>query len=111
MRRQLVHSGGAANRALHAGGGILQRTPRSPRAMVQHGCGVSQVLTELLRRAQARPRRQNVAQIIGQPFIHPQQVAMHWLLIVGRGQSRRAAILAVPGMDKLMRQKVGFQVV
>src|SRR4051794_20298536 len=36
---------------------------------------------------------------------------MHWLLIVRRDQSCRTLVFAVPGMKKLMRQKIGFQIV
>src|SRR2546423_9699753 len=36
---------------------------------------------------------------------------MHWLLVVRRGQPSGPPVLAVPGMNKLVRQKVSFQVV
>src|SRR6185437_1849892 len=36
---------------------------------------------------------------------------MHRHLIVRRGQPRGTAILAVPGMEKLVRQKIGLKIV
>ena len=79
--------------------------------MVQHGCRVGQVLTKLVGRTQAGARREQVAQIIGQPFINPKQIAMHWLLVVGRNQTRRTLVLAIPRVNKLMRKKIRFKIV
>src|SRR5258708_39900991 len=45
-----------------------------------------------------------------EPFIDPQQIALHRLLVVGRDQPGGASILAVPGMDELMRKKIGLKI-
>src|SRR4029077_1844387 len=101
----------SGKKRLDTNGGILQRTPRPSGAMIEHGGGVSQVLTELVWRTQAGARGKKIAEIICQPLVDPKQVAVHWLLVIRRGQPRGTPVLAVPGMNKLMRQKIGFQIV
>src|SRR5579862_3142495 len=59
----------------------------------------------MLWRNGARPRRQDVTQIVRQSFVHPEQFAFHRGRVVRRRQASRASILAVPRMGKLMRQK------
>src|SRR5215470_9940098 len=81
---------------LNGSGGVLKRSPDASGAMVEHRSGVGSVFTPLLGRAQAGSGREDVSQIIGETFVDPQQIAFHWLLVVGRCQSRGAAIFAVP---------------
>ncbi len=78
--------------------------------MVQHGGCIGQVFAEAVRRTQPRARGKDVAQIMRESLIYPEQVALHRVLIVRRGQARGTAILAIPGVYELMRKKVGFKV-
>ena len=44
-------------------------------------------------------------EIFGESLVNPEQVALHGHLIVGRGQARGAAILAIPAMDVFVRKQ------
>src|SRR5215813_10210866 len=81
---------------LDGSSGVLERTPGTPGAMVEHGSGVGSVFTPFFRRAQAGSRSQDISEIIGQAFIDTKQVAFHRLLVVGSGQSCRTAIFSIP---------------
>ena len=47
----------------------------------------------------------NVPEIFRQPLVHPQQIAAHRHIVVGRRKARRAAKFSVPRMDVFMRQE------
>src|SRR5579872_1458243 len=81
---------------LHRTGCIFERTPSAAGAIVEHGRCISQPFAILVWRRQPRPRRQNIAQILGQTFINPEQIAEHWILIISRDQARRTPIFSVP---------------
>jgi len=77
-------------------GGILQGTPSASRRVVQRGGGLCGFIQELLFGPQACARGKNVSQILGETFVHPEQIAFHWYLIIGRCQPLWPAIFAVP---------------
>src|SRR2546427_6104585 len=84
---------------------VLQRPPGAPGPVVQVGSRPGKLFALRMRRAQAAAGSEHVTQILRQPFIDPEQIAAHGLLIIGCSQAGRAAILSVPGMDKLVRKE------
>ncbi len=48
---------------------------------------------------------EHVAEVLGQALVDPEQVALHGLLVVGRGQASGTAVLAVPGVGELVRKQ------
>jgi len=59
-------------------------------------------LAEVLVCPEAAARGEHFAQVIRQPFIHPEQFSSHGLIEVWCSQPGGAAILAVPGVDFLL---------
>src|SRR5882762_11544599 len=85
--------------------GVFERTPRASSTMIEHGRGSSQGLSILLRRPKPRAGCEHVAQILGEAFVNPQEVANHRLLVVARHQASGPAILAVPRVHELVGKK------
>src|SRR5262249_2021888 len=62
------------------------------------------VLSRLFWRAQSAARAQHqITEITGHPFVSPQQIVNHRLLIVVGGEACGSAVLPVPGVHIFMR--------
>ena len=89
---------------------IFQRTPGAAVFVVQIRRRFGQRFAIVLGRPEAAARRQHLAQIVGEPFVDPQQVALHRRVVAAVAsagdQAGGAPVLAVPGMDELVRQQV-----
>ncbi len=99
---------GAAGRVqnLRGGGGVLQIAPHAPGARVvvlRPHRGEAIAIDGGIPYAGACG--EHVAQVLRQALIDPQQIALHRLLIVLRGQPSRATVLAVPRVRELVRQQ------
>ena len=92
---------------LHRAGGVFEGAPVASGAVVEFGGGASQSFAILLGRPQSAAGRKQGAKIFREAFVHPQQIADHGFLIVGRGEARGTAILAVPGVREFVRHQVG----
>src|SRR5215467_6610799 len=88
-------------------GGVLQVAPGSARNAIERGCGEREVVAILVGGKQAAARCEHPAEIIGQSFIDPEQISLHGLLIVGRGEVSGTTELSIPGMDIFVRQQSG----
>ena len=66
-----------------------------------------QVVPVVLGAPQSAARGEDLAEILGQPLVDPEQARPHRLLEVGGRDVGGAAVLPVPGMDELMGQKRG----
>src|SRR5205807_10402147 len=86
-------------------GRVFQRTPGSSRADFESRSDLCDHIACLLRGTHAGTRGQDIAVIIRQAFIDPQQIVLHWHIEVRSPEVRRAAKLAVPGMHVFVRQK------
>ena len=78
-----------------------------PGSMVEGGGGQGETVPRLLWRQQAAARGQHFAQVLRQAFVNPEQVILHGLLIIRRGQIGRTAVLSVPRMHVLVREQAG----
>src|SRR5262249_4490535 len=77
-----------------------------PTRTIVEFCGYRRKILSVFRsRPEAASRGEDYAQILRQPFINPQKLAFHRLLIVLRNQPGRASIFAVPRMHEFMRDK------
>src|SRR5207253_5335227 len=86
---------------------ILPVTPGATWTMLQLCCDLCQHIAELLGSANSAAGAEHVAEVRAQAFIHPQQIGLHGLFVIRRGQVGWATILAVPGMNILVRKKAG----
>src|SRR5205823_4780525 len=93
---------------LHGAGSIFERTPSASSTVVKHGRSLGQRLAILFRRPELRSRCEHVAEVFGKPFVDPEQITDHWLLVIRRRQAGWAAVLSIPGVDELMRQQAHF---
>ena len=59
----------------------------------------------LLWRPQAAARREHGPKVVRQPLIDPQQIRLHRLFVVRGSQISRPAKLAIPGVNKFVRQQ------
>ena len=75
--------------------------------MIEHGGGEGEVVAVLIGGKQAAARGEHEAEIVGQAFVDPEQIVLHGLLVVGRGEVGGAAEFSVPGVDILVRQQAG----
>ena len=66
-----------------------------------------ELLARLLRRAKSAACREHGSEVIGQPFVDPDEFAAHGLLKVGSGHACGAPILSIPGVRKFVREEVG----
>src|SRR2546423_4465598 len=83
---------------------VNQRTPQTARSVVESGGHVREVVPVLFRRPESAARRQNVAVILGQPLVNPEQLVLHRLLVVACGKPRGPSVLAVPGVEVFVRE-------
>src|SRR5438876_2785653 len=93
---------------LHGAGGIFERTPSASSTVVKHGRSFGQGFAILFRRPELRSRCEHVAEVFCKPFVDPEQITDHWLLVIRRRQAGWAAVLSIPGVDELMRQQAHF---
>jgi hypothetical protein len=56
----------------------------------------------------AGARGEDVAEVVGEALVDPEEIALHGLLVVGRGEAGGAAIFAVPGVGELVGEEVAF---
>ena len=70
---------------------IQQYTQKYERAFLEDMDALGCERPEILARA-----TEHIPEIRSQPFINPEQVRLHRLLVVGRGQVGRPAVLAIP---------------
>ena len=73
--------------------------------MIKRGSHSRQVFSRFSGRPQSATRREDRAQIRGEPFIHPQEFTFHRLLKIGSCQPHRAAELTVPGVREFVREE------
>jgi hypothetical protein len=94
---------------LRGHGRVFERSPGAAELGVERGGLDGQRFAEVLRALEAAPRRQNLAQVIRQTFVDPQQAALHGRVVAAigaaRGEPHGPAILAVPGVHELVRQQ------
>ena len=90
---------------LRGGGGVLDVAPGAAGAVVILGGDGGEPLLILLGGPDAAARGEHVAEVLGQAFIDPEQIALHRLLVVAGGEARGTAVLAVPAMGELVRQQ------
>src|SRR6185369_17103397 len=84
-------------------GRIAQRPPRTPRpSRPKLRRNASQVFAILFRRKQSAPSSQQWTEEIRKSLVAPQQVGLHWLLIVGNREIRRPPIFSVARMHELV---------
>ena len=86
---------------------VHQRPPLAARTQDEPGGDAGHLLAEQVRRFETAARGQDITQIVGQALVHPEEIALHRRLIVGRRQVGGAPVLAVPRVDELMRQEMG----
>src|SRR5437867_11851975 len=89
---------------LHGAGSIFEWTPSAPSTVVKHGRSLGQRLAILFRRPELRPRCEHVAEVFGKPFVDPEQITDHWLLVIPRRQAGWPAVLSIPGVHELTRR-------
>src|SRR5579864_3936492 len=77
--------------------------------MIKVGGHLREVLAELVGSPKPAACRKNAAQILGESFVHPEQVGLHGLLIIGGGQPGGATVFSVPRMNIFMGQKRGIK--
>src|SRR2546426_8963925 len=78
---------------------VLQRPPGAPGPVVQVSARPGKRFALRIGCTQAAAGSEQVTQILRQPFIDPEQIAAHGLLIIGCSQAGRAAKLSVPGWE------------
>src|SRR5262249_44350722 len=83
-------------------GCVLQRTPTASGSVIQGSGRLRSFIQELLFIPEASARCENLSQVLRQTFVHPQEISFHGLLVIGRCQSFRTAIFAVPRVSHLM---------
>ena len=99
-----------ARRALHGGnavGGVLQVAPGAAGRVIEPGGDIGHIVAELLGRAQAAARAENIAEIGSEAFIDPKEIILHGLLVVGSGEVGGTAVFAVPRMYVLVGKQAG----
>ena len=99
--------GAGAVEDLRGDGGVFEGTPGAAGFAVEFGGFGGQFVEEVGGGAQAAAGGEDFAQILGETFVDPEQIALHGLVVVGGGESGGAAVFAVPGVHELMRQKAG----
>src|SRR5207248_264504 len=87
---------------------VFQRTPGASGTVVERRGGRSEPFLVLLRSPQADSCGEHVAEISGESFVDPKQVAGHRLLVVAGCEPARTAIFSIPRMRELMRDQPGF---
>ncbi len=94
---------------LRGGGGVLEIAPGAAGAsVVEVGGDGGEAVAEDLGAPDAGAGGEDVAEVVGEALIDPEEVALHGLLVVGRGEAGGAAILAVPGVGELVGEEVAF---
>src|SRR5215469_3949078 len=85
--------------------GVFERAPGAPRTGFEQRCDLRNRVARLLSCEQSGASAQNVAVIVGQSLVHPQQIVLHWHVKVWGPKVGRTAKFAVPGMGVLVGQK------
>ena len=94
---------------LRSGGGVLKIAPGAAGAgVVEVGGDSGEAVAVDLRAPDAGAGGEDVAEVVGEAFIDPEEIALHGLLIVGRGEAGGATILAVPGVGELVGKEVAL---
>ena len=93
---QRIPFSGRAVKNLGRDRGVDQRTPQTPGLVIEICGDLSKVPAILLRRPQTAASRKQIAEILRQPFINPEQLTLHRLLVIRRRQSCGPAELAIP---------------
>ena len=90
-------------------GGVLQVAPGAAGCVIHPRRGLREIVARLLRSQQAAARGEHGAEIIGQSFVYPEQIVLHRLFVIRRGEVSRATIFSIPRMNIFVRQQAGFQ--
>src|SRR6266571_1181180 len=88
-------------------GCVLQWPPCASRTVIHSSRNKCEIFPKLLGCLQSAARRKQFTQVFREPFVYPEQFAFHGLLIISRSKAGRTTILAVPGVNKLVRQQAG----
>src|SRR5271170_911929 len=99
--------GRSAVQDLRGNGGVLQVAPGAAGAIVQRGGGGGERLPKQIERRDSGASGENQSVILRQALVNPEKIALHWRLVIGRGETNWAAIFAVPGMREFVRKQVG----
>src|SRR5205085_3211550 len=83
---------------------VNQRTPQTTGSVVESGGCHRQLVSVLFWRPQSASRAQDVSVILGQPFVNPEQLILHRLLIIGCREQGGPPVLAVPGVKVFVRE-------
>src|SRR5262249_26250768 len=91
---------------LRGDGGTFERTPGASELVVEIGGRIGERFPIVFGAPQTAARCKDLAQVIGQAFVHPEQVALHRrvvaaVLSTGK-QASRTPVLAIPRMRKLV---------
>src|SRR5579875_2349135 len=77
--------------------------------MIHKSGRLGKIGTVFLRSPDAAAGSEHISEILGKAFIHPEQIPLHGLLVVGRVEPCGAPKLAIPGVSKFVRQEVAFE--
>ena len=86
-------------------GGVLQVAPFAARKMIESGGSQGEIFAVLVGGEQSAAGGEYEAQIFGQSLVDPEQIVLHDLLVVGRGEVGGAAVLSVPRVHILVGQQ------
>ena len=90
-------------------GGVLQVAPLAAGKVIESGGGEGEIVAILVGGEQSAAGGEHEAEIVRQAFVDPEQVVLHGLLVVGRGEVGGAAVLSVPRVNVLVGQQAGRQ--
>ena len=89
-------------------GGVLSGTPLAAGLVIEVGGRLREPVAILRLRLQAGARSQHIAEILRHAFVDPQQRSLLRSVQIRLIKAIGAAILAVPGVRKLVRKQIGF---
>ena len=88
-------------------GGVLQVAPFAAGKVIEGGGGEGEVVAILIGGEQAAAGGEHEAEIIRQAFVDPEEIVLHGLLVVGRGQVGGTAEFSVPRVDVFVGKEAG----
>ena len=84
---------------------IDERAPGAARFDVEVGGGVREIFAPLFRIEQTASRREHFSEVVSEPFVDPEQLALHGSVVGGRSESGGTAILSIPGVHVFVREQ------
>src|SRR4029077_5206088 len=90
-------------------GGVLEVAPGSSGKVVEVGSHDGEVFAVLIRGPETAAGGQDGTDVFGQALVNPQQVCLHGLLVVRRGEADGTTIFAIRGVREFMGQQAGVE--